>query len=145
MMSGRRLAVCAALMTAALAGNGFAQLPAVKSAGEVRYLSGGIGADEELEIRRAAADFGVLLEFTEVERGSNHGRWSADIDVTVRAPGRVLLATRIDGPLLLLRLAPGVYDVQAVRNGALQIKRIEVKSGRPVRERYFWIVEALPR
>jgi len=119
----------------------WAQLPAVKSAGEVRYLSGGIGDDEELEIRRAAADFGMLLEFTEVERGNNHGKWSADIDVTVRSGNQAVLSTRTDGPLLLLRLAPGAYTVEAARKGVRQTKRIEVKPGKLARERYFWIVD----
>lgn len=134
--------VAAGFIGTLLAWGAWAQLPAVRSAGEVRYLSGGIGDDEELEIRRAAADFGVLLEFAEVERGSNHGKWSADIDVTVRSGSQVVLSTRTDGPLLLMRLAPGVYAVEAARGGARQVKRIEVRPGKLARERYFWIVDA---
>jgi hypothetical protein len=136
----RRLIV--GLAAAGVAAGAWAQLPAVKSAGDVRYLSGGVGDDEELEIRRAAAEFGVLLEFAEVERGNNHGKWSADIDVIVRSGNLAVLSTRADGPLLLMRLAPGAYTVEAARKGVRQTKRIEVKPGKLTRERYFWIVDA---
>lgn len=143
-MQIKRVATCliAAVAAAGALSGAWAQLPAVKSAGEVRYLSGGVGDDEELEIRRAAGDFGVLVEFTEVERGSNHGKWSADIDVTVRAGNQVVLSTRTEGPLLLVRLAPGSYSIEANRRGASQTKRLEVRPGRLVRERFFWIVDA---
>ena len=124
-----------------LCSNAFAQLPAVKTEGAVSYLSGGIGDDEEAQIRSAARDYGVLLEFSEVERGTSHGRWTADVKVSIKAGQGVLLSAATDGPLMLVRLKPGSYTVEAERNGAKQAKRIEVKASGLMRERFFWIVE----
>jgi len=125
----------------ALCPNAFGQLPAAKTQGTVSYLSGGIGDDEEIEIRRAAKDYGVLLEFAEVERGSSHGQWTADVNLGIKSGADTVLNIRVDGPLLLVRLKPGTYVAEAERQGAKQAKRIEVKAGALVRERFFWIVE----
>ena len=105
------------------------------------YLCGGIGDDEEIQIRGAAKDYGMLLEFAEVERGTSHGRWTSDVSVTVKSGANAVLSTTTDGPLMLIRLKPGSYTVEAERYGAKQAKRIEVKSSGLVRERFFWIVD----
>jgi hypothetical protein len=124
-----------------------AQLPPAKAQGPVSYLSGGIGDGEELEMRAAAKDFGVLLEFSEVERGTSHGRWTADIGVVIKSGSRVVLRATSEGPLMLIKLPPGTYMVEADRGGAVQTRRIEVKGNALVRERLFWIVDSplLPR
>ena len=133
--------IAALIGLGALCPNAFGQLPSVKTQGAVTYLSGGIGDDEEAQIRSVARDFGVLLEFSEVERGSSHGRWTSDVKVSIKAGQSVMLSTATDGPLMLLRLKPGSYMVEAERSGATQAKRIEVKAGALVRERFFWIVD----
>ena len=92
------------------------------------YLSGGIGDDEEIQIRGAAKDFGVLPEFAEVERGTSYGRWTSDVSVTVKSAANAVLSTTADGPLMLVKLKPGSYVVDAVRQGVKQTKRIEVKA-----------------
>ena len=125
----------------ALCPNAFGKLPAAKTGGAVTYLSGGIGDDEEIEIRHAAKDYGVLLEFAEVERGTSHGRWTADVSVTVKSGANAVLSTTTDGPLMLIRLKLGSYTVEAERGGVKQTKRIEVKAHVLVRERIFWIVD----
>lgn len=125
----------------ALCTNAFGQLPAVKTQGAVSYLSGGIGDDEEIEIRRAAKDYGVLLEFTEVERGTSHGRWTADVGISIKAGNDVVFKAQADGPLMLIKLKPGVYAAEADRQGVKQTKRIEVKANAVARERFFWMVD----
>ena len=126
----------------ALCTNAFGQLPAVKTQGTVSYLSGGIGDDEEAQMRDAAKDYGVLLEFAEVERGTAHGRWTGNVSVTVKAGANTVLSTTADGPLMLVKLKPGSYVVDAERQSVKQTKRIEVKANGVTRERFFWIVDA---
>ena len=84
----------------------------------------------------------MLLEFTEVERGTVHGRWSSDVKVTVKSGANVLLGMTTEGPLMLMRLKPGSYLIEAYSGGVKQNKRIEVKANALVRERFFWIVDA---
>jgi hypothetical protein len=122
-----------------------AQLPPKQTRDGITFLSGGIGADEEAEIRRAAPDFGLQLEFTEVERGSTHGKWTADIEVVVRAGNQPLLRAKSDGPLMLIKLRPGAYFIEAARGAARQVRRVEVKAGAVARERFVWATEASAR
>ena len=91
--------LAAVIGLAALCPNAFAQLPPVKTSNGIAHISGGIGDDEEIQIRRAAKDFGLLLEFTEVERGKTHGHWSSDVTVTVKQGTVILFTAQADGPL----------------------------------------------
>ena len=91
--------IAALIALGALCPNAFGQLPAKKTQNGASYLSGGIGDDEEIQIRRAAKDFGLLLEFTEIERGQAHGYWSSDVNVRVKAGANLLFSDRSDGPM----------------------------------------------
>ena len=134
--------LAALICLGSLSTNAFSQLPAAKMQGAVSYLSGGIGDDEEIQIRGAAKEYGVLLEFAEVERGTSHGRWTSDVSVTVKSGANAVLSTTTDGPLMLVKLKPGSYVIDAERQGVKQTKRIEVNANAVARERFFWIVDA---
>ena len=121
--------------------NALGQLPVTKMQNGVSYLSGGIGDDEEIQIRRAASEFGVLLEFTEIERGKPHGHWSSDVDVRVKSGTTILINDRSNGPLMLIRLAPGSYVIEAERAGVKQSRQTAVKANAAVRERFIWTVD----
>lgn len=133
--------LAALICLTALCTNAFGKLLVAKTQGAVSYLSGGIGDDEEGQIRGAAKDYGVLLEFSEVERGTSHGRWTSDVSVTIKSGASAVLSTTAEGPLMLVKLKPGSYVVDAERQGVKQTKRIEVKANAVARERFFWIVE----
>ena len=134
--------IAALIGLTSLCTNAFGQLPAAKTQGAVSYLSGGIGDDEEIQIRSAAKEYGVLLEFAEVERGTAHGRWTSDVGVTIKSGANAVLSATADGPLMLVKLKPGSYVIDAERQGVKQTKRIEVKANGVARERFFWIVDA---
>ncbi len=134
--------IAAVLALAALCPNAFGQLPAKKMQNAVSYLSGGVGDDEEIHIRRAAKDFGLLLEFTEIERGQPHGYWSSDVNVRVKSGTNLLVNDRSDGPLMLIKLEPGNYVIEAERAGVKHTRRTEVKANVVIRERFIWTVDA---
>ena len=125
----------------ALCPNALAQLPVAKTSDGITYISGGIGDDEEIQIRRVAKDFGLLLEFTEVERGKTHGHWSSDVSVTVKMGAKALLTAQADGPLMVIQLKPGSYVVEAERAGVKLTRRVDVKTGAATRERFVWMVD----
>ena len=133
--------IAAIIGLGALCTNAFAQMPVEKTHNGIAYVSGGIGDDEEIQMRRAAKDYGVLLEFAEVERGTSHGHWAADVNVSIKAAAQTVFNARADGPLMLIRLKPGSYVAEAERQGVKQTKRIEVKAAASTRERFFWIVD----
>ena len=134
--------LAALIILGSLCTNAFSQIPVVKIQGAVTYLSGGIGDDEEIQIRREAKDYGVLLEFAEVERDTLHGRWTSDVSVTVKSAANAVLSTTTDGSLMLVKLKPGSYVIDAERQGVKQTERIEVNANAVARERFFWIVDA---
>ena len=86
--------IAAFISLTALCTNAFGQIPAEKLHNGIAYVSGGIGDDEEIHIRRAAKDYGVLLEFAEVERGTSHGRWTADVNLRVKAGAQTVFSAR---------------------------------------------------
>ncbi len=133
--------IAAVIGLTALCTNALGQMPVQKTQNGIAYVSGGIGDDEEIDMRRAAKDYGVLLEFSEVERGTSHGRWTADVNISIKAGTQAVFNARADGPLMLIRLKPGSYVAEAERQGVKQSKRIEVKAAAPARERFFWIVD----
>ena len=133
--------IAAVIGLTALCTNAFGQMPVEKTHNGIAYVSGGIGDDEEMHIRRAAKNYGVLLEFAEVERGTSHGRWTADVNLSLKAGTQTVFSARADGPLMLIRLKPGSYLAEAERQGVKQTKRMEVKAAALARERFFWIVD----
>ncbi len=134
--------IAAVIGLGALCPNAFAQMPASKTSNGITYASGGIGGDEEIHLRRAAKDFDLLLEFTEIERGKPHGHWASDVKVTIKSGTAVLFNAEADGPLMLIRLKPDTYVVEAANAGVKHVRRVEVKAGTPARERFIWTVDA---
>jgi hypothetical protein len=118
---------------------GHAQTPAPQTAGNVTYLMGGIGESEVTALRAEAGSYSLMFEFVEIEPGSQHGSWTADVAVQVRSGNDVLANIAVTGPLLLLRLAPGRYVIDATHNDVKLTKTIEIKAKAALlRDRFIW-------
>jgi len=73
-------------------------LPPVHRAGQVEYLSGGIGKDESTAIQAASKNWPLTLEFA--EKDGRHADYLADVKVIVRnAAGHPALQAQAAGPL----------------------------------------------
>jgi len=117
----------------------WAQAPEPHSVGTVTYVAGGVGTDEVAAMKAQASAYSALIEFAEVEPGVPHGNWTADIAVDVKAGSQLLASINVPGPILLLRLAPGRYTLEATHADVKLTKSIEVKAKGPVlRERFVW-------
>jgi hypothetical protein len=128
------LACCAILPLAA-----HAQMPAAQTVGGVTYVSGGIGSDEVAAMREQAPSYSAMFEFVEVEAGSQHGNWTADVSLDVISGKQTLATVALDGPILLLRLQPGRYTLQATHGDVKLTKVIEIKARGPLlRDRFIW-------
>lgn len=115
------------------------QLPPVQHAGTVEFLSGSIGHDESAAIEKAAAHWPLLLEFA--VKGRPRAEFAADVEVTVRdGRGHPVLHATASGPLLLARLAPGRYAVEARFAGKTLTERVRVASGHPAKAVFLWPV-----
>ncbi|WP_093381853.1 hypothetical protein [Variovorax sp. OV329] len=97
----------------------------------VVFASGGIGTDESALMRRLAREWPASFEFA--VRDGSRNQYAADVVVTVRsASGRPVLSdVRAQGPFMLARLAPGLYQVEATLGGRTLRQRIDVGGQGP--------------
>lgn len=112
---------------------------------DARWVGGGIGEGERVDMLMLLPDYNLRV-LTVAEKS---GAYLAGAEVVLRdATGRVVLETELAGPLLLARLAPGKYEVQATYGGKAQTRTVTIPaSGR--RELFlYWAVadvETLPK
>ena len=112
-------------------------LPAVQKSGAVEYLSGGIGKDESTAFEAESRAWPLALQFAVT--GGQRAQFASDVQVTVRdAAGRTVLQTASNGPFLLLRVAPGRYDVEASLQGVVKHRKVSVKKGASTKVMLAW-------
>jgi len=75
----------------------------------------------------------LLIEFASTRRGqadgNGRGEFVAGADVAIRnAGGDEILHTQVDGPLLLVRVPPGQYSVDANWQGVHKQSRVDVTA-----------------
>ena len=104
-------------------------LPQERWQGSVAYLAVGIGSDEAEAMRRAAASYPLMLELVAPGSG-RHGEYVADAHVEIDNPaGEALLATTVDGPLLLVRLPASSYALHVAWNGTAKRRNVTIARG----------------
>lgn len=90
----------------------------------VKYLSGGVGSDEQQAIKAEASVYPFDLVFSRKD-----GAYLVIDKVTVRDKNRVVLTVANAGPMLLAKLPPGKYTVEATASGKTQTRTLEVAKG----------------
>jgi hypothetical protein len=106
----------------------------VRKAGEISYLSGGVGKPEREQLRAMEKEFNLKLVFTLAD-----GKFVASVRVVVSdAKGRKLLEHVADGPYFMARLPAGQYSIAATYAGNSQTRKIEVAGGRLRSEQFRW-------
>ena len=93
-------------------------------AADVSYISGGVGADERSEFTAKERDYNLKVVAAE-----NSGDFLANIQVVIESAkkGRVLEA-KMDGPILLAKLAPGTYTIKATFDDRTLVKSVIVPA-----------------
>lgn len=127
------LAGAALLGTAARADN----LP-IYDANGVLYVSGGVGQNESRFMRSVQSQWPASFEFA--ARAGNKSDFVADVVVSVfDSQGNVVLDNVVtDGPMLLARLAPGRYKVQATLDGRTLTRDIDVPRTGTAHNLFLW-------
>ena len=107
-------------------------LPTVQQAGNVRFVSGGIGLDQSAAFKAAMGRYPLALQIAHREDGRNAYTADAQVRILDRTGG-VALETRAEGPFLLADLPNGSYQVEVTLDGVTQRKTIQVGAERPAR------------
>jgi hypothetical protein len=112
-------------------------LPPLQTQGGVAFLSGGIGSDESLAIRKVEPKFPLTLEF--VQQAKPRPEYLADVAVTITDHhGHTVLNTLAEGPFLLARLAPGDYTVVAEQSGLKKTQHLEIAPKKTEKKVFEW-------
>lgn len=100
----------------------------------VPYLSGGIGQDEVAQLEARAKDFDLKLVFAE-----KSGAYLADVDVVVLAgKDKTVLAIKAAGPIVLAKLPPGRYRLEATAGGKMQRRAFTISPKHGTRLALHW-------
>ncbi len=111
--------------------------PPPDRAGNVTYLSGGVGSDQSTEIKQQMSKYPLVLEFA--GRTSSGNDYLADIPVRIAdVHGHAVLSTVANGPFLLASLPDGRYSVTATYNGQAQRRSVDVHASSHLREVFLW-------
>lgn len=103
------------------------------SAVAASYRCGGIGVDEQREIKAEAARHGLLLSFA-----TPRGAYIADVDVEIGNGSGKVISAHCSGPLMLVDLSgAGPWQVTARANGQTQHKSVTL-SGKPATLAFTW-------
>jgi len=131
----------AAAFATLLAGSGFAraaaELPPVHKSGTVEYISGGVGSEQAHAIEKAGTQWPLTLVFA--EKDVKRGEFVTNVKAVVRdAKGQPVLSVDQAGPILLARLEPGAYVIDATLAGKTLQEKVQVKAGTPTKVELLW-------
>jgi hypothetical protein len=108
-MQGRNVAARIVVLAALFSPPAFAAEEEVRSAGDVRFVSGGVGEESLERIRALDPEFNLKLLFA-----TRAGEYLADVRVSVTGTrGEGILDTVSEGPWFLARMAPGKVRITA--------------------------------
>lgn len=142
-MIGRHAMFALAGMLALTGGAAVAdgELPPEQSEGAVSYREGGIGIDESSAMHASSDDYPLMLSFAEYEDGAH--AYTADVDVRIAEAGAAdaggpALEVLVEGPLLLVDLPPGRYEVTASLEGETQRRTVVLDEQQTQRLYFEW-------
>ena len=89
----------------------------------VAYVNGGIGLNARAQIAEVRNDFALKLVFS-----TPSGGYLVADHVSIQRQGEPVLSLDAVGPMLLVKLEPGVYRVKATYEGRTQERDVRVGS-----------------
>lgn len=100
----------------------------------IRYVSGGIGANERAELNALSHQFNLRLLFA-----MQAGNYLADVRVNIiNARGETVFSAQSEGPWFFVQLPPGAYTVDVDALGRTQGQTVRISGGRQSRLNFFW-------
>lgn len=90
--------------------------------GSPDVIFGGVGAGSQQAMRQAAPQYGLGVTFA-----TRSGDYVADVNVVIRdRQGRQVVSTVSEGPMMLVDLPAGRYEVEATYQGQEQQRQVTV-------------------
>lgn len=133
-----RTVATAVLTLGALVAAQAAANPPIRMADGVEYMCGGADKTEAQFLQTVSPRWAATLEFS-LGQGAR-AALPSEVQVLVRDKynGKLVMETTATGPMMLARLEPGSYDVEATLGGITLAQQVNVFNGMPVRARFVW-------
>ena len=113
----------------------YAQLPKVQTQGNITYISGGIGEGEAAAMKAESKSWPLSIEFS--EHLVNQDLWVAQVYLRILdSKGKTLFDTTVDGPIFLVKVPPGNYELLATYQEVTKRRVIEIKQGQHIKESF---------
>ncbi|CAB3780392.1 carboxypeptidase regulatory-like domain-containing protein [Pararobbsia alpina] len=99
-------------------------MPAIQHAGDISYVTGGVGLDESHALRSAAPRWPLELMFA-----GPTSEYLSDVRVDITRGGSSVFQANADGPFMLVKLPPGDYVVRASYKGQEKTHAVKIGGG----------------
>ena len=110
----------------------------MKTAGNMSYVSGGVGASEQEELEQIKADYNLQLLFAY----TGSGAFLASVPVKIAdQSGQILVEAVTNGPYLYAKVPTGTYSVSAEHAGQVQTRSVTVPLTGAASEGFYWSPE----
>ena len=114
-----------------------ADVPESKNYQGIQYITGGIGSEESEAMLELGKKWPLVLEFSQAH--PQRPLWVADVTVKIiDQKKKVVFDAMSDGPILLVDLAPGTYELQLVFEGRSLKKSVKVEEGKSSKLSVTW-------
>lgn len=122
-MNGSTGKTLVALLAALLSAPALAAVQYGETRDGRRLAMGGVGQEEDAQMRLQSSAYSLSL--LTASRGS--GAYLSDVQVDIRdARGELAFSGLVDGPRLMIMLAPGTYKVVALYGGETLVQSVSI-------------------
>ena len=114
-----------------------ADLPDSKNYQGIQYITGGIGSEESDAMLELGKKWPLVLEFSQAH--PQRPLWVADVTVKIiDQKKKVVFDAMSDGPILLVDLVPGNYELQLSFEGKPLKRTVKIEENKPVKLSITW-------
>ena len=99
-------------------------LPKVQNANGIDYMNGGSGTEGVDYMKARGSEFPLQITFS-----GPGGQYGVAEKLTLRSGGRELISVADAGPLMMFKLPPGNYTMEATFKGVVEKRNVSVGNG----------------
>lgn len=132
-----QILIAAVIFTVSSVSFAQADVPESKNYQGIQYITGGIGSEESEAMLELGKKWPLVLEFSQAH--PERPLWVADVTVKIiDQKKKIVFDAMSDGPILLVNLAPGNYELQLSFEGKPLKRTVKIEESKPVKLSITW-------